>query len=62
MNKRPDAGARTEQNVFTGEDARNVIRYIGETYQDEPEFLWQRFPNNAILRRKDTKNGMLHCL
>lgn len=55
MNKRSDAGPRTEQNVFTGEDARNVIRYVGETYQDEPEFLWQRFPNNAILRRKDTK-------
>ncbi|MCQ2356496.1 MAG: hypothetical protein MJ014_05720 [Methanocorpusculum sp.] len=55
MNKRPDAGPRTEQNVFTGEDARNVIRYVEETYQDEPEFLWQRFPNNAILRRKDTK-------
>ena len=44
-----------KQNVFTSEDARNVIRYVWETYQDEPEFLWQRFPNNAVLRRKDTK-------
>ncbi|MCZ9313470.1 MAG: MmcQ/YjbR family DNA-binding protein [Methanocorpusculum sp.] len=46
---------QTEQNVFTSEDARNVIRYVRETYQDELEFLWQRFPKNAIFRRKDTK-------
>ena len=25
-----------------------------QTYGDELEFLWERFPNNAIFRRKDT--------
>lgn len=24
------------------------------TYQDELEFLWKRFPDNAVYRRKDT--------
>lgn len=44
----------TQQDVFKSEDARNVIRYVRENYQDELEFLWPRFPKNAILRRKDT--------
>ena len=40
-------------DVFKSEGARQVIIYISEKYQDEPEFLWQRTPKNAIFRRKD---------
>jgi predicted DNA-binding protein (MmcQ/YjbR family) len=31
-----------------------VIQYARDSYGDELEFLWQRFSDNAILRRKDT--------
>lgn len=39
--------------VFTSHQAKQVISYIRERYQHEPEFLWPRFPDNAIFRRSD---------
>lgn len=41
--------------IFKSEYAHKIIEYIREKYQDELEFLWPRFPNNAIFRRKDNK-------
>ena len=32
-----------------------MIEYIKNKYNDELEFLWEKFPNNAIFRRKDNK-------
>ncbi|MCL2644867.1 MAG: MmcQ/YjbR family DNA-binding protein, partial [Betaproteobacteria bacterium] len=43
-----------ELDVFKSDDARKVIQYVRDTYHDELEFLWPRFSDNAILRRKDT--------
>ena len=43
-----------ENDVFQSDYAHKVIRYVRQTYGDELEFLWERFPDNAILRRKDT--------
>ncbi|GAB6930547.1 MmcQ/YjbR family DNA-binding protein [Paenibacillus sp. JCM 10914] len=43
-----------ETDVFKSDYAHRVISYVEKTYGDELEFLWQRFPNNAIWRRKDT--------
>jgi len=43
-----------EPNVFKSNDAQKVIQYVRDTYHDELEFLWQRFPDNAIFRRKDS--------
>lgn len=43
-----------EPDVFKSADAKQVIEYIKNTYGDELEFLWKRFPNNAVFRRKDT--------
>lgn len=40
-------------DVFLSAGAQQVIAYAREKYQDELQFLWQRFPKNAILRRKD---------
>lgn len=40
-------------DVFKSSDARKVIRYIAEKYSDRPEFLWERFSENAIFRRRD---------
>ncbi|MDR2880561.1 MAG: MmcQ/YjbR family DNA-binding protein [Azoarcus sp.] len=42
-----------EFDVFKSENAKEVIRYVREKYQDELQFLWKRFPDNAILRRQD---------
>ena len=43
-----------EPDVFKSKGARQIICYIKEKYCDEPEFLWKRFPENAIFRRQDT--------
>lgn len=40
-------------DVFKSDYARKIITYALEAYGDEPEFLWKRFPENAVLRRKD---------
>ena len=32
-----------------------LIEYIRENFSDEPEFLWEKFPNFAIFRRKDNR-------
>ena len=47
------AEACFEPDVFKSENARQVIQYVREKYQDELQFLWNRFPDNAIYRRKD---------
>ncbi len=39
--------------AFPSEGAGEVVRYIADAYGDEPEFLWEKFPANAIFRRKD---------
>lgn len=44
-----------EPDVFKGDTAQQVVRYVRETYRDELEYLWRRFPNNAVFRRRDTK-------
>ena len=35
--------------------SKELIDYIRKTYGDELEFLWKKFPKNAIWRRKDTQ-------
>ena len=44
-----------EPDVFKSDHARKVIQYVRDTYHDELGFLWQRFPGNAVFRRKDTQ-------
>ena len=44
-----------ETNVFLSEQARAVIEYVRKTYGDELQYLWERFPENAVFRRKDTQ-------
>ena len=41
--------------VFQSPGAAAVIRYAKEKYGDEPEFLWEKFPGNAVLRRRYAK-------
>lgn len=42
-----------ELSVFKTEQALKIIDYVRDTYGDELEFLWTKFPNNAVWRRKD---------
>ncbi|MCD7890106.1 MAG: MmcQ/YjbR family DNA-binding protein [Oscillospiraceae bacterium] len=30
------------------------MEHVSETYGDKLEFLWEKFPDNAVWRRKDT--------
>ncbi len=47
------ADACFEPSVFKTEQASEIIGYVRDTYGDELEFLWSRFPDNAVWRRKD---------
>lgn len=42
-----------EPDAFRNETTRRIVAHIGETYGDEPEFLWRRSPRNAVVRRRD---------
>ncbi len=44
-----------ETAVFKTEQAQMIIKYVRESYGDELEFLWKKFPDNAVWRRKDNK-------
>lgn len=43
-----------EPEVFRSPQAKEIISYVGKKYGDELEFLWKRFPDNAVWRRGDT--------
>ena len=43
------------ENVFCEKLTKNLLEYVQEKYRDEPEFLWKKFPNYAVLRRNDTQ-------
>lgn len=50
-----DIAARCcEVAIFKAEQSEKLIGYIREKYGDELEFLWKKFPDNAIWRRKDS--------
>ncbi len=44
-----------EVSVFKTNQANMLISYIRNHYGDDLEFLWKKFPDNAIWRRKDNK-------
>ncbi len=44
-----------ETAVFKSDQTKRIIRFAKEMYGDEPEFLWEKSPDNAILRRKDNE-------
>ncbi|AVK61981.1 hypothetical protein C5Z25_09440 [Lactobacillus sp. CBA3605] len=44
-----------EPAMFPSRQARWLIETVKANYHNELEFLWPKFPNNAILRRSDTK-------
>lgn len=44
-----------EPDVFKSEQAKKLIAYVRGKYANELEFLWKKFPDNAIWRRADNK-------
>jgi len=44
-----------DQAVFKSLLTGDVIAYARDTFGEEPEFLWERYPDNAVLRRKDNR-------
>lgn len=51
-----------ETRIFQSEYALKIIKYIKEKYENDFEYLWQKFPNNAIARRKDNKKWYVALL
>lgn len=43
-----------EPDVFKSQQTKELIDYVKNTYGDELEFLWPKFPYNAVWRRKDS--------
>ncbi|MCD7888743.1 MAG: hypothetical protein LUG23_02245 [Oscillospiraceae bacterium] len=46
-----------QPSVFKAPQTLCMIDFVSATYGDELEFLWTKFPDNAVWRRKDTMNG-----
>ena len=44
-----------DEFVFKSECTQSVIKYVSETYGDSLEFLWEKFTDNAVWRRKDNR-------
>lgn len=42
-------------DIFKSDEAKEIVQYVRTKYKDELEFLWEKFPKNAIFRRKDNK-------
>ena len=40
---------------FKSEQALRLVEFIREKFSDKPEFLWEKFPNYAVFRRKDNR-------
>lgn len=39
-------------NIFKSKQAKEIITYVKDKYNDDLEYLWKKFPNNAIWRNK----------
>ncbi len=42
-----------DTQIFKSIQAQQIIQYVNGKYGDQLEFLWQKFTNNAVLRRHD---------
>ena len=44
-----------DSGIFGGQCTKKVLDYALKKYGDEPEFLWEKYPDAAVLRRKDNR-------
>ena len=52
----------TTMDVFKNKQTKEVINYVKEKYKDDVEYLWDKFPNNAIVRSKYNKKWYIVIL
>lgn len=43
----------TTSEIYKSDQAKEIIKYIKNKYNDELEFLWKKFDDNAIWRNKE---------
>lgn len=51
-----------ENCIFKSKYTYKVIDYIYKKYYDNPEYLWVKFPDNAVIRRKDNSKWYIVIL
>lgn len=44
-----------DSSAFKSRQAQLISEFVRQSYGDELEFLWPDFPDNAIMRRKDSR-------
>ena len=44
-----------DDEIFKSAQTVKLVEYIREKFSDAPEFLWEKFPNFGIFRRKDNR-------
>lgn len=49
-------------SVFKSRQSQTVIDFIRNKFGDEPEYLWEKFPNNAVFRRKENRKWYVAIL
>lgn len=42
----------TTKDIFKGKQEKEIISYVKKKYGDDLEFLWDKFPTDAVLRNK----------
>lgn len=42
----------TKSSIFQTGQAHEVVEFIEKTYNEQPEYLWEKFPEYAIFRKK----------
>ena len=42
----------SNSNIFKSSQTKEIIEYVNNKYDDELEFLWEKYDNNAIWRNK----------
>ena len=45
----------TIPNIFKSEQAKEIIKYVKDKYNDDLEYLWKKFPENVVWRNKKNK-------
>ena len=43
-----------EDEIFKSDYTKEVVDYVKNKYGDELEFLWEKSPKNAVIRRKSS--------
>jgi len=49
-------------SIFQTKQADEISEYVKHKYGDKLEYLWEKFPNNAIIRRSDNQKWYLLIL